>query len=229
MSGASGSAVWRSDLNQPPAPSVVTQDPEGLSDLIDEQGYQTLARGFLSPRQLRLCQLAAQGKTNAEIAEALSYTPARVSILLRDTYIIGEITRLREKIFEESIGSRLKDMGDLSLNTLRAVLNDHSGRVKTSEKISVAQWILEKIDGKAIQRIDAGENLLAALMDRLDAVRVSGPSIGSVNITQNILNQGGAPQARLSSPSDLVQEARNAAPPSEEERLTRWVDEFSLD
>jgi len=40
------------------------------------------------------------------------------------------------------------------------------------EKAEMSKWVVEKLDGKATQKLDVGENLLGVLLDRLDGQRV---------------------------------------------------------
>lgn len=155
--------------------SVVGESPE----------YRTLAHGHLSPRHRRLCFLAAQGKSNQEIGQELGYADSRVSILLKNPYIVDEVTRLQERIFEETIGARLKSFAEPALANIQMILTDRTNRVKISEKMALSQWVIEKLDGKATQKIEAGENLLASLMDRLDAGRTSQRPVVNVNIVNS--------------------------------------------
>lgn len=200
---------------QPPAP--LTSDAES-QDLTSD--YRTLSNGFLNPRHRRLCQLAAQGKSNKDICAELGYVESRVSILLKNPYIADEIRRLQERIFEETIGARLKSFAEPALNNIHAILNDRTNRVKTSEKMALSQWVVEKLDGKATQKIEAGENMLAALMDRLDAAKTSARPVVQITNNYNALGRDDAldvtppPQAQIE------------APKTEEDLLSSWIADF---
>ncbi len=150
------------------SPDVETPAPFSESDSSD---YQTLSNGVLNPRHRRLCQLAAAGSSNAAIAEELGYVGSRVSILLKNQYIAAEILRLQDRIFEETIKGRLKQFAEPALNNIHRILTDNTNRVKTSEKADMSKWVVEKLDGKATQTNDIGENMLSVLLDRLDARR----------------------------------------------------------
>lgn len=130
----------------------------------------------LSPRHKKLAELAAQGLSNKEIAEQLNYTGSRVSILLTNTNIKREIEKIRERVFLEPMSKRLKHMGDLAADEIERCLTDNTNKYKESLKVETAKWVAEKIDGKAIQRHDIGENILAVMMDRLDSLKSSGQS-----------------------------------------------------
>lgn len=175
--------------------------------------YQTLANGVLSPRHRRFAQLASSGKSNKQIAEELGYCDSRVSILRKNPYIAQEIARLQERIFEESIQKRMKDFAEPALNNIQQILTDRTNRVKTSEKMALSQWVVEKLDGKATQKTDIGENLLGVLMDRLDAMKGAGRRVGEAapppDIETRALPSGETPE-----------------PPAPKDELAEWIDDF---
>lgn len=178
-----------------------TDDEKAVSE------YQTLAQGFLSPRHRRLAQLAAEGKSNASIAEELGYCGSRISILLKNPHIALEVRRLQDRIFEETIQTRLKTFAEPALNNIHMILTDRTNRVKVSEKAEMSKWVIEKLDGKASQKFDVGENLLGVLMDRLDSRRV----------------------APAQPPRDVIEVQAIAAPvtQAEPDELAQWVDDLS--
>lgn len=147
-----------------------------------EKDYRTLSNGELSPRQRRLAFLAAQGNSNQTIARELGYSDSRVSILLKEPHIVVEIQKFQERIYEDTIGLRMRGFADPALNVIQHALLDRTGKIKPREKIEVAQWVIEKLDGKAVQKLEAGTGLLAQLMERLDARKTA---VTQVNITQN--------------------------------------------
>lgn len=179
------------------------------------EGYETLAHGYLSPRHRRLALLAAQGKSNQEICAELGYVGSRVSVLLKNPYIAKEISALQERIYEETVGGRIKSFAEPALNIIHRALTDQTNKVKMSEKIDVAKWVIEKIDGKATQKIEAGENMLAALMDRLDASKTS----RTVNITNNF-----SPREIEQTTTDVTPTPQiSSAPKSEEQCMDDWI------
>lgn len=188
----------------------------------ESSDYRTLSQGFLSPRHRRLALLAAQGKSNAEISAELGYSDSRTSILLKNPYISDEIAKLQERIYEETIGGRLKSFAEPALNVIQQALTDRTNKVKMGEKIQVAQWVIEKLDGKAAQKIEAGENMLKVLMDRLDAAKTSSRPV--IQVTQNITHNH--PD---SDTLDVTPEAQKQieAPKSEEDLLTDWVTDWT--
>jgi hypothetical protein len=175
--------------------------PEGATEVTE---YQTLASGFLSPRHRRLAQLAAAGGSNKSIAEELGYCDSRISILLKNPHIVLEIKRLQDRIFEETIQARLKTFSEPALNNIHMILTDRTNRVKVSEKAEMSKWVIEKLDGKASQKLDIGENLLGVLLDRLDAQRTS-------------------PSGRDVTEVRMLNQPETAAPPDE---LADWVNDL---
>lgn len=193
--------------------------PDADSDHSAE--HRTLAQGHLSPRHRRFAFLAAQGKSNQDIGTELGYVPSRVSVLMKNSYIADEINKLRERIYEETIGGRMKSFAEPALNVIQMALTDRTNSVKMSEKIQVAQWVIEKIDGKAVQKLEAGENMLAVLMDRLDAAKTSIRPV--VNIINNFSAAGAAEHGAV----DVTpQHAQITAPKTEEDDLSDWVLEY---
>lgn len=151
------------DEVDPPQDAPVAEESHEATE------YRTLANGHLNPRHRRFCQLVAEGRSAQQIADELGYVESRISVLKKHPVIVEEVKRLQDRIFEGTIESRMKSFADSALTNVEIILKDKTNRVKTSEKMALSQWVIEKLDGKATQKIEAGENLLRALMDRLDA------------------------------------------------------------
>lgn len=173
----------------------------------------------LSPRHRKLAELAAQGLRNGEIAKLLDYTDSRVSILLSNTKIRDEIDKIRERSFQESIAKRLKDLGDTAIGVVEECLTDDSNKYKEANKIETAKWLIEKLDGKPVQKHDVGENILGVMMDRIDALKSSGQtSISTIEVTA-------LPEKTATSIENGEIPVQNT-PKSEEEMLSDWVIAF---
>lgn len=175
-------------------------------------GDRLLGPGALSPRHLKLAEYAAQGKRQKEIAELTGYTQSRVSILLSNTRIRAEVLRIQERIYEDTIGGRLKKMSDPALAIVEKILTDRTNRVKISEQADMAKWVLEKLDGKATQKFDVGENMLGLLMDKLDHMKNAGKGLNSIDVT---------PLKELNSTSSTPSEDPSPAPL---DPLKDWID-----
>ena len=185
------------------------EDNQEEEQTVDE-GYQTLAKGVLSPRHRKLAHLAAAGWSNTKIAKELGYTDPRVSILLKNQYIQKEVYRLQDKLFEETVKDRLKSMNEKALNHVDYVLTDNTHRVKVTEKNDIAKWLLEKTDGKAAQVHDVGENMLSVLMDRLDARK-----------TERIIDSEEGETLEIE--GKVVE---SEPEPEEKDEMTEWVKDF---
>lgn len=139
-----------------------------------------LQKTLLSPRQRKLCELAAAGISNNQIAEATGYDVSRVSILLGDAQIQAEIDRLREKIFEQTVSKQIKELIRPSMEVIEECITDQNRKFKNSERLDTAKFIIEKADGKAIQKHDIGENMLSLMLDQLDSLKTAGKNLSDV-------------------------------------------------
>jgi hypothetical protein len=169
----------------------------------------------LSPRHRLLAQLLAQGRKNEEIAKELHYTPERVSSLRSNMRIRELAEQIRERTYEETIGSRLKRMAEPALNEIQKCLDDRTNRYKEQLKQDTAKWVLEKLDGKASQKFDLGENMLALVMDRLDAMKSAGAPIDALPVLDV------TPQKQIAPPKSI------SAADKEEEALRQWAADFA--
>lgn len=201
------------------------QSDQASQPISQDSEYRTLANGTLTPRHRRLAQLAASGAPNSSIAKELDYSESRISILLKNPLIIDEIGRLQERIFEETIAQRLKSFIEPALNNIQMILTDRSNAVKISEKMALSQWIIEKLDGKAVQKHEAGENLLSTIMDRLDASRTAPKQI--VHVTQNIMHNYAAEPEGPGPATKDVTPLQIEAKSSEESELEAWISDFN--
>lgn len=172
----------------------------------------------LTARHKKLAELAASGMKQGEMAKALGYSSSRISILLSNSRIRDEIEIARDRIFEETVGARLRKLGKPALDEIEKCLTDKSGRYKEELKQGTARWVVEKIDGKAAQKIDIGENMLGILMDRLDSIKQA------TQLDQEIIEV--TPLAALPEPPQ-DESPSLTAPKTEEDLLDAWVKDFS--
>lgn len=201
---------------------IIPEEPDSVDDSPspeeqhERKEYATLAHGVLSPRHRKLAELFAQGLSNADVAKALGLSGSRVSVLKNNSYIAEEIRRIEERIYEDTVANRLKNLADPALSHLESVLKDRTNRVKSIEKTDVAKWIVEKVDGKAAQKIDLGASMLGGLLDRLDAMKSAGrsPEESAIDVT---------PRASLPEGQASTEAVQNS-PVSDE--LKDWIDNF---
>lgn len=165
------------DLGDPDRPHWETSrlgaDYSGKPEGISWGDFALVPGKPLSPGHRKICQLYAMGMSGKEISEAVGITEARLAVLRSNTLFIREIARLQEKVFEETIQERMKGMGTAALDAIESAVRNETKEFKSSERLSAATWLLEKLDGKATQKHDVGENLLGILLDRLDAKKTA--------------------------------------------------------
>ena len=190
---------------------------EVASDEEQSWGDKMLIPGHpLRPRHKKLAELAAAGRTNNEIAKDLSYTPSRVSILLSNSLIKQEIERIRDRIYEDT-KKRLKDLTGPALDEIERCLTDGTNRYKENLKVETARWLIEKVDGRAVQSIELGQNTLASLMDRLDALKSSGQTSALPEVER--------PPTAIE--GEFREVTEQVTPKSEEDLLSDWVLNFN--
>lgn len=165
-----------------------------------------ILEGQLSPRHRRFAQLLAlQCVDLKEMSAQTGYTYNTCKALAKDPHILKEVYRLQDKVFEENIKDGLKSMKQGALDHLRFIMTDDTGRVKSAEKTAVSQWLIEKLDGKATQTHDVGENTLAMFLDQLDARKTAPQKNNVIDVTPD------------------AAQLNEAKPKTEEELLTEWV------
>lgn len=173
----------------------------------------------LSPRHRKLAEYVAQGKTTNEVAELLGYTASRVSVLKSNSRISELIFETQERIYQETVGSRLKKLAEPALNEIEKCLTDQTNRYKQNVKQDTAKWIIEKIDGKAAQKHEVSGGILVGVLDRLDAIQAAGQGRmlqpGMIEVTP-IGTRTEAKQIEASPDEDNLT--------AEEKRLKAWVD-----
>lgn len=182
----------------------------------EETWGDRLLVGPLKPRHRKLAELHAQGVSNNDIATKLDYSVSRVSILLSNHLIKEEVDRIRERIYQDTVAKRLKDLADPALNVIEECLNDKTNRWKENLKGDMAKWVVEKLDGKAMQKFDVGENTLALFMDKLDATRAAGRTLDVTPVRQIAPAEG-----------EIIEIEPISDEKREEDRLKDWVTDLA--
>lgn len=135
----------------------------------------------LRPRHREVARLHAFGKTNNEIAKMLNYHHARVSQILNTSAVQAEIQRFRDRVFESDVITRMKELGPDAVNVIEELLRDPG--VKAEKKISAAQWLIEKLTGKAKQEVNVESNTLAAFMEIAKEMQQRGETLEPLDVT----------------------------------------------
>lgn len=181
----------------------------------------------IRPRDRRMAEYVALGHPPAKIADAFGLTAVRVRQILADPRIKVEIQRISDRIHEETIGQGIKRLGQPALDHLAYVLTSRDGKVKVSEKNDIAKFIVEKLDGKAAQKHELGENSLSVLLDKLDAIKASGKTtLGQALNAIDVTPQTSTPieSADAESPPPSPEEI----PKTEADQLADWVKDNPL-
>lgn len=206
-------------LENPPALDDSPALPEDVqAEYREKHSRRSLEQGYLTPRHRRLCQLAASGVSLKQIASDMGFNPAYVSQLLAKEAIRDEVARLQDRIFEESVQQRLKSQLDSALNHIEFVMTDRTNRVSMEHKSEISKWLIEKVDGKATQKHDIGENMLSVVMDRLDDMKKTGKTVDDLqDVTPLLIEVATRPL-----PTQATPEPAKTTPVEDLD----WVDDF---
>lgn len=196
------------------SPASAGTDPESPGEEESWGDRLLVPREELSPRHRRFAELLASGASNKEIKEKMGFTDSWISTLRSNSMIRAEAERIRERIYEDTIGKRLRAMAEPALNEIEKCITDRHNRYKPETRVETSKWLIEKLDGKAVQKHDLGENVLAIVMDKLDSLRASGRSVS------DIIDVTGTTKPALT--HDVVEKK----PKTEQESLSDWVDSY---
>ena len=121
----------------------------------------------LSNKHRELARMAAHGKSNKEISDALNLTQSRVCVLLTSTKIKNAIDEYRDKLFAIDADTRMKDLIPDAFNAVEAILKDTN--LDSKDKENAARWVIEKVTGKPAQQVDVKSEIsIGVLFDKLD-------------------------------------------------------------
>ncbi len=166
----------------------------------------------LTARAKEACRLIALGWTPADIGAKLKYATEYVTNARNTPRWKAEIARNQDKMFEQDVMTRLKDLGPDSVNVIEELMRDPS--VSALKKADKAQWVIEKLTGKAKQEHSVESNTLAAFTEIARQMLQSGEKLDDIDVT---------PQTREVSPGSFA--AVKIPQVSTESKFTKWVDE----
>jgi len=138
----------------------------------------------LSARHREFCRLIVRGATGREIMEKLGYSESRVSVLKNDPLIQSEIERLEDRLFEEDLNSRLKNLGPIAIGVLEDVLTSNDPSIKPHVKREAATWVVEKLTGKPRGEINVESNSLTGFMDLIKQMQERGEGFDTATIAK---------------------------------------------
>lgn len=204
--------------------------PFNETELIEAETIPSPDGEGLSPRHRRLAELLAAGWTNKQIKAELGYSDSRISILRHSPAIQAYLKTLLDRVFEEGVGNRLKRLNEPALNVIEQIVTDRTNRVPIKDKAEMAKWIVEKTDGKAVQKHEVSGGLLLGVMDKLDALDRAGKGMrdlpGAIDVTPGLPPPPNSPRAALSGAQTEPERELTPDEKDELEMLKRWKDGF---
>lgn len=126
----------------------------------------------LNARQKEVARLLFLGKSQTAIAASVGYTIAWVNRLASNTKMQLEVDRMRNLAFERTVGERLKDIGPASMEVIEEGIRSTSMKLK--DRTELARWVVEKLDGKAGQKVDVQSSTLERFMEVLADMKNQG-------------------------------------------------------
>lgn len=188
-------------------------DPNAVPNFqeLDEKEADPQPNKPLKPRHREVARLHAMGKTNNEICDKLNYSTSRVSVLLHTAPIQQEVDRYRNKLYDTDLVSQLKELGTDAVGAIEEVLRDP--QAKGAAKVQAAQWLIEKLTGKARQSMDLESNSLASFMEILQTMRAAGNGLAPIDVT---------PDGEMGSNDTAPKQLKQAQP--DESKFDSWVD-----
>lgn len=197
-------------VDEKPKPLFLSaQDPETWEkpDDVSWGDYSLKPGKPLSARHKELARLLFLGKTQTEICQALGYTQPWVSRLSDNFMIKAEVERLRERAFQATVADRLKDIGPEAMDVIEEGIRSEA--MKLRDRTELAKWVVEKLDGKAAQKLDINADVsIGVFMDKLEQLKSSGQVL---DVTPKALPETPAGEAAEA-------KAEEAADP-----LTTWI------
>ena len=150
----------------------MTEEPTFDSELEPEPNTLPVPAGDRKPsafesRWLMIAQLNARGYTNNQIAKQLGYTPAGVGTALQQPFTQAEIVKERARLLDVDAIEIMKRSSVHAARRLeRAILDPES---RTGD--AVAQFLIEKVTGKATQQVNHDVGSLSAYMELLKSMQ----------------------------------------------------------
>lgn len=187
-----------------------------MSDLIDpEMDAVPEPDKPLSPRHRKLAELLAAGWKNKDIKKELGYCDSRISILKKNPAILAYVNKLMDRAYEEGPAQRLRGLNEGALGIIETALMDRTNRTSMKDKIDVAKWIVEKTDGKAVQKHEVSGGILLGVLDKIDSMKKSGKDLNSLPLPRDV------------TPKDKIdEESMTDAEKEEYEMLKKWQEGF---
>lgn len=177
-------------------------EPEALDALPqDAAAAEPPSRGIIT-RYREVARRHAYGQTNNQICEALGYTPSRMSLILKDTFVQSEIEKCRALLFDSEALDRIKEASRDGAAAIHALILDP--RTPPRIKLAASTFAVEKTHGKPRQEVAVEHSSLQNFTDLLERMVERGEVL---DVT---------PSAQSAAP------ALGAAAPAEEPTHDQW-------
>lgn len=136
-----------------------------------------MADNLLSSKEGTIVYLAAQDKTNKEIAETVGLSVGTVGQKLRDERIQFEVKRLKHRLFGKDIKNakkRFDEMVEKAQDVIEEIISSDNPNqpIKPQLRFQAAQEILDRSLGKPKQTVEHQGSLIGQLFDRLDDPKI---------------------------------------------------------
>lgn len=129
------------------------------------------SRGLIT-RYQEIARLHAHGKTNNEICALLGYTPARVSLILKDPYVQKEIQTWRDRFVGDDSVSIMREAARDGARRIHGIILDPNARDSTV--MDASKFVIEQALGKAKQSVAVENVNLSSYMELIKGMQLRG-------------------------------------------------------
>lgn len=142
---------------------------ENSSEVSKPSWPEVMGPKKLSHRHKYMAHLAALGKSNRAIAQAMGLTDSRVSIIINSPIVREEIDRVRAELFESEEEKRTKLMIPKAMGIVEEVLNNSQER--SSLRVDTAFRLMDRVYGKPKQHIQQDGTTIKDLFELLNSMK----------------------------------------------------------
>jgi len=163
---ATASDEYPGEYDTPPTFDDEIQDLDSEMGDLGPEGKGP-SRGY-KERWRAIARHHALGHTNNQIGRKLGYSPAGVSLALKQPWVQDEVARYRAQ-YEADITTRVKDAALDGIDRIHRIINDD--KAKNADALHASIWSVEKATGKARQEINVESGTFSNFMDILKDMR----------------------------------------------------------
>jgi hypothetical protein len=175
-------------------------DPDYTEEI--PPGGKGPSRGY-QERWRAIARLHALGQSSTSIGKKLGYSPAGVSLALKQPFVQAEVARYREQ-YESDITSRVKDAALDGIERIHKIILDPAE--KSQVALDASKWAVEKITGKPKQEVSVESGTISTFMDMLKEMKRRSEPLDVTPVQIPAATAG--PQANEESPDAVPQQNR---------------------